>query len=528
MKKRDDSDQVFLPAEVAQDDQTSLGRMISRGMYDVNILDSITSNVIITDEQFKITYLNPAAEKMLGMQIKDVQGKNLFEVKLQGIGLELEKNLRQVFDEGSTFRVKAMQYQSPTYEVRYFDLAYMPLLDKQNKPIGIISIGNDVTKRVGEERKLIEHQHGLEEEMDKEKQDWVSNKTEFENHIENLKALLSESKSEIDLLRFEVEEKYKFHNIIAKNKRMREIINLIPRIADSDSTVLISGETGTGKEMIAKAIHYSSYRHEMRFVGINCAAITETLLESELFGHVKGSFTGAIRDKAGKFELADGGTLFLDEVSEMLPAAQSKILRVLQEKEFERVGGEKTVRVDVRIIAATNRSPEELIAEGKFRQDLFYRLNVIPINLPPLRERMDDVPLLITFFLKKYRDKLKKNVVSISQKALNKMLSYSWPGNVRELENVIEKSVVMSQGKRIDDIDLPVFESRNSFSRLLTDHPLGLQAYLEHCERDYLGEMFRQFHGNIKKISESCGLDRRTIHNKMKKYNLHKEDYKFE
>jgi transcriptional regulator with PAS, ATPase and Fis domain len=290
--------------------------------------------------------------------------------------------------------------------------------------------------------------------------------------------------------------------------------------------VLLTGETGTAKELIAKAIHYISYRRDKRFVGINCAALTETLLESELFGHVKGAFTGAIRDKLGKFELAHGGTLFLDEVGEMQPTTQGKLLRVLQEKEFEKVGGEETIRVDVRVIAATNRNLEELIAQGKFRQDLYYRLKVIPIDLPPLRERMDDVPLLVSFFLKKYRDKLKKDIVAISQRALNKMLIYSWPGNVRELENLIEKTMIMTQGEVIEDVDLPVAEARDSSPLPVGHHPLGLQAYLERCEQDYLNEMFRQFHGNIKKISEFSGLNRRTIHNKMKKYNLHKEDFK--
>jgi PAS domain S-box-containing protein len=526
MGHADNSDQKHpLPAEVFQDSKASLGQLISSGIYNVNILNSLTSSIIITDQQFNITYINPAARSTFGIHHEEVEGKNLFEVNLQGLGLDLKDNLKQVLQQGRTFNIKAIQYLSPTDEVRFIDLAYMPFLDKNNKPIGVIFTGNDVTQRVVEERKQLEYHKDVERELNQQRHDWELSRAEFERQIKKLEDQLAESRSEIDLLRFEIEDKYKFHNLIAKNTGMQKILELIPRIADSDATVLLSGETGTGKELIAKAIHYSSYRRDRRFVGINCAALTETLLESELFGHVKGSFTGAVRDKRGKFELAHGGTLFLDEVGEMQPATQSKLLRVLQEKEFERVGGEETIRVDVRVIAATNRNLEELIAQGGFRQDLYYRLKVIPINLPPLRERMDDIPLLASFFLKKYSDKLKKEVTTISQRALNKMLSYSWPGNVRELENIIEKAVVMTQKHIIEDVDLPVAE-RMRYLPLIDHSPPELQTYLEHCEEDYLYEMFRQFQGNIKKVSEISGLNRRTIHNKMKKYNLHKEDFK--
>ncbi len=527
MNHKEDIDKnSLLPTEVIKDTRESLGRLISAGVYNVNILNSLTSSIIITDKQLNITYLNSAAGKMLGLKAATIKGKSLFDVKLQGLGFDLKKNLKHVLQDGKTFNVKALQYLSPADEARFLDLAYTPLFDEARNIIGVISIGHDVTRRVVEERKQLQYQQDVRQELDKNRQDWEIARAEFESQLHKLEQQLAESQSEINLLRFEIEDKYKFHNLIAKNKKMRQILGLIPKIADSDSSVLLTGETGTGKELVAKAIHYSSYRKDRRFVGINCAALTETLLESELFGHVRGAFTGAIRDKMGKIELAHRGTLFLDEAGEMQPATQGKLLRVLQEKEFEKVGGEETIKVDVRVIAATNQNLEELIAQGKFRRDLYYRLRVIPINLPPLRERMDDLPLLAAFFLKKHRDKLKKDIVSISQAALNKMLAYSWPGNVRELENIIESTVVITQGETIEDVDLPVATTRGHLRQLPIYNPLELEAYLAQCEQDYLREMLRRFNGNIKWVSELSGLNRRTIHNKMKKYSLHKADFK--
>ncbi len=503
----------LLPAKIRPDSKESLAQLVGNGVYGKNILNSITSNIIITDKDFIISYINPAAEKTFGIQAQETEGKSLFESKLQGLGVDLENNLKRVLETGCTFHVKAVQYLTPANEARFLERTYMPLRNERNEITGLIAIGKDVTPQVIQERKQLEYQQGV--------------RHRFEDQISKLEARLAGSEAEVDLLRYEIEESYKFHKLIAKNKKMRQIFNLISRIADSDSTVFLSGETGTGKELVAKAIHYNSYRQKKPFVAVNCAALTDTLLESELFGHVKGSFTGAIRDKRGKFELADGGTLFLDEAGELQPVTQGKLLRVLQEKEFEKVGGEETIRVDARIIAATNRDLDELVAQGKFRQDLYYRLKVIPINIPPLRERMDDLPLLAAFFLKKYCNRFKKDIVAVSQRALNKMLLYSWPGNVRELENVIEKTVVMSQSETIDDVDLPENEKgENIPAGLLKNPAIEWQVYLDECERSYFRELLSRFAGSIKLVSSASGLNRRTIHNKMKKYNLRKEDFK--
>lgn len=245
------------------------------------------------------------------------------------------------------------------------------------------------------------------------------------------------------------------YNIVGTSPKMQEIFRLLSKVAPTDSTVLITGESGTGKELIARAAHYNSHRKSKPLVAVNCGAIPEDLLESELFGHEKGSFTGAIRTRIGRFELADEGTIFLDEIGNMSANLQVKILRVLQEQTFERVGGTKTIKTNARVIAATNAELEKKIAEGKFREDLYYRLNVIPVELPPLRERTTDIPVLVKFFLDKYKNSHNTNVTEISESALNILMNYEWNGNVRELENIIERVVILCHGKKILTKDLP-------------------------------------------------------------------------
>ncbi|MCB0370941.1 MAG: sigma-54-dependent Fis family transcriptional regulator [Bdellovibrionales bacterium] len=264
-----------------------------------------------------------------------------------------------------------------------------------------------------------------------------------------LKQLQQENKQ----LRSVIDKKYKFDQIIGQSEGINEVLNLVERVADSEATVLVTGNSGTGKELIAKAIHYNSSRANGPFIPINCGAIPSELLESELFGHVKGAFTGAISNRAGRFELADGGTLFLDEIGDLEPTLQVKILRALQEKAFEPVGSMKTINVDVRVIAATNINLEKAVEEGRFREDLFYRLNVIPISIPSLFERRADIPLLLTHFLQQY-DKNKK-IQGFSEKALESLMAYPWPGNIRELENLVERICILKGAGLVDTNDLP-------------------------------------------------------------------------
>ncbi|MCD6571013.1 MAG: sigma-54-dependent Fis family transcriptional regulator [Deltaproteobacteria bacterium] len=256
-------------------------------------------------------------------------------------------------------------------------------------------------------------------------------------------------------LKEQLKSRYKFDNIVGNSDKMQKVFEMVEKIAATESTVLILGESGTGKELIARAIHYNSPRGGHPFVPVNCGAIPEELLESELFGHEKGAFTGAFRARMGRFELAQGGSIFLDEISEMSPSLQVKLLRVLQEREFERVGGVRPIKADIRIIAATNKDLDEEVRKGRFREDLYYRLNVIPIRLPPLRERRDDTPLLIKHFLEKYNSGPSNKITDFSKDAMAVLMQYKWPGNVRELENLVERMVVLCDGPVVNITDLP-------------------------------------------------------------------------
>ncbi|HHI98017.1 MAG TPA: sigma-54-dependent Fis family transcriptional regulator [Thermodesulfatator atlanticus] len=262
---------------------------------------------------------------------------------------------------------------------------------------------------------------------------------------------------ENEYLRRKLWQEWGYGEIIGKSKAMRRVFALIEKVADTESTVLILGESGTGKELVARAIHAASDRREGPFIPVNCGAIPEELLESELFGHEKGAFTGAIKTRIGRFELAHGGTIFLDEIAEMSPKLQVKLLRVLQERTFERIGGTKPIKVDIRVIAATNKDLEKEVKEGRFREDLYYRLNVIPIKLPPLRERLEDIPLLVEHFLARFSNRKKEPVQGISKEALECLMKHDWPGNVRELENVIERMVILSNGSQLTLEDVPEY-----------------------------------------------------------------------
>jgi DNA-binding NtrC family response regulator len=318
------------------------------------------------------------------------------------------------------------------------------------------------------------------------------------------------------LLSQALEKRYSFGNILGKNSRMEEIYELISDISNTDSTVLIQGESGTGKELIARAIHFNSYRKTKHFVVANCSAYSQNLLESELFGHEKGAFTGAIRRKIGRFELAHGGTIFLDEIGEVSPPTQILLLRVLQDHRFERVGGEETLEVDVRVIAATNKNLMEEMRKGTFREDLYYRLNVIPIFVPPLRERKDDIPLLTSYFLQKFSREKGKEVTSIGSEVMELFLAHSWPGNVRELENVIEHASIIAKKDKILPKDLPQY---------LLQKPLPNQQLfsLRDHERDLILKALEETKWNKHQASKKLKITRSTLYGKMKRYGLTKE-----
>jgi len=320
-----------------------------------------------------------------------------------------------------------------------------------------------------------------------------------------------------EFLKGEMRTYYDPDGLIGESDAMRAIKGDIARLAGSKAAVLILGETGTGKELIARAIHDRSSRRDGPFVRVNCAAFAETLLESELFGHEKGAFTGAHARKPGRFELADGGTIFLDEIAELSPPAQAKILRVLQEEEFERVGGTETLKVDVRVIAATNRDLAALVEEGRFREDLFYRLNVVPLVVPPLRERKEDIPVLIDHFLRRYAQENHKRVRGFTKEALEAIMAYHWPGNVRELENAVERGVVLTEQEWIGPELLP-FQSGGGAER--SEGGGGLVAKVEAYERKLIARALAASGGNTSRAAEILGVSRSTLRYKIKKYSL--------
>ena len=333
----------------------------------------------------------------------------------------------------------------------------------------------------------------------------------------------SRLKQENLILQKTVREKFRPDNIIGDSQAMRHLYHMIDKVADNDSTVLIQGESGTGKEMVAKTIHYNSPRRDRPLIPINCAAIPEALLESELFGHEKGAFTGASSSRIGRFEAAHGGTIFLDEIGEMPLALQVKLLRVIQEREFERVGGNRSIQVDVRIIAATNQDLEQAVEEKRFRKDLFYRLNVIPILTPALRDRREDIPLLANYFLNKFNEKTQQSVEGIAEEAMRCLLAYPWPGNVRELENLMERLVILKKNGPITPADLPekfLSKQEGSLSLPLFDFPdqgIDLTEIVHRFEEHLIQQAMIKANGIKNQAAQLLHLNRTTLVEKLKR-----------
>ncbi|BCA56335.1 Transcriptional regulatory protein ZraR [Nitrospira sp. KM1] len=322
-------------------------------------------------------------------------------------------------------------------------------------------------------------------------------------------------RSEIHRLRREVDREYSFSQILGKSKAMREVFDLIRRVANSPTNILITGESGTGKELVAKALHYNSERKDAAFIPVNCAAIPEHLLESELFGHVRGAFTDARTDKRGLFEEAERGSLFLDEISELPHMLQAKLLRAIQEKEIRRVGATKSTAVDVRVIAATNLNLAEEVKAKRFRGDLYYRLNVIEVKLPPLRERREDIPLLVDAFLKKFGQERGKDVKGMNEATLAILMDYAWPGNVRELENVIERAVTLSRTDRILPDDLPGTIQGARGDRRVIDEGAEKMVSLHEVEKEYIKKILEKLGGNKYQAAQVLGIDRKTLYRKL-------------
>ncbi len=431
------------------------------------ILDNINEGVFTVDENMMITYFNKAAEKITGIKKEEALGQFCFEVMRSNI---CEKNcaLKCSLQTGKNVIDQRVNVLSEDGREFFISISTSPLKDKNGKFIGGVETFLDLTP------------------------------------IEELKKELTKS--------------YTFEDIISKNHQMINIFETMPIIARSDSTVLIQGDSGSGKELFARAIHSLSNRKKRSFVAVNCGALPDTLIESELFGYVKGAFTDAKKDKPGRFALAKGGSIFLDEVESLPLSTQVKLLRVLQEKEFEPLGATEPVKADVRVIAATKDDLTKLIKKEKFRDDLYYRLNVVKIELPPLIKRRDDIPLLINHFIEKFNKRMGKTIEDVSKNVLNILMEYDYPGNVRELENIIEHACVMCQTTRIRTVHLPPELVHNKESLVAEEnekHP-PLQSF----EKQLIQDTLEKHNGNKILAAGELGLHRSTLWRKMKKYDL--------
>jgi DNA-binding NtrC family response regulator len=366
--------------------------------------------------------------------------------------------------------------------------------------------------------------------------DYVTKPCANDELLLKIRRALEESsvRRELSALRDEVRRVHSFGNIVGGHPRMKEVYDLVRLVSETDVPALILGETGTGKELVAKAIHYNSSRRDRPFVVVNCSAMAETILESELFGHERGAFTGAHQQRIGKFEEAQGGTVFLDELGDIPPQIQTKLLRVLQEQEIQRVGGNETIKVDNRIVAATHRDLQAMLAAGTFREDLYYRLNVFPISLPPLRERLEDIPALADHLVKKHASLSRGRVTGIAPVAFPAMLNYAWKGNIRELENLIKRAIIKTPGDTITMVDIPGAAPASGDAHPGEEGPAGsgvpyreyLSSITRHAEEVYLRRMLGTHRGNINQIARLMEVDRKTVYRKMAEYGIEPEEFR--
>ena len=433
-----------------------------------SILNSINDGVFTIDMNWRITSINRAAQEITGYSEEEAVGKNWAELLRSG-ACRYNCPMEHTLKTGEPMQNVEVEICTKSGRKVPISVNTALLYDDEGRVIGAVETFRDL--------------------------------------------------SEVRQLARALETRYRFANILGKSKPMQELYDLLENVVDTDATVLIQGESGTGKELVARALHFNGPRRNRPFVPVNCSALSENLLESELFGHEKGAFTGAIRTKPGRFELANGGTLFLDEVADMSPALQVKLLRVLDEQAFERVGGTQRIQVDVRIIAATNKDLRKEVREGRFREDLFYRLNVVPIYLPPLRERREDIPLLVEHFIERFNQKMRRNVRGISPEALDILMSYDWPGNIRELENAIEQAFVRCRGETL----LPEHLPRHITGDL--QEPLhgpisSLRAPLEETEKEILRRVLEETGQSRIAAARRLGISKATLWRKMKRYGL--------
>lgn len=430
------------------------------------ILDSIADGVFTVDDDWNITSFNRAAEEITGIPREQAIGQKCFDV-FQASICQTNCALRDTMSSGRCWVDRRIDILNSRGEKVPVSISTSILRDEDDRAVGGVETFRDL--------------------------------------------------SAIEILRKEIDDHYTFQDIISKNHQIRRILDILPDVASSDSTVLIEGPTGSGKELVAKAIHNLSRRAERSYVAVNCGALPDTLLESELFGYKKGAFTDARKDKPGRFALAEKGTLFLDEISDISTALQVRLLRVLQEKEYEPLGATSTVKTDVRVIAATNKSLVEQVARGSFREDLYYRLNVVRIVLPPLAERREDIPLLVTHFIRQFNAEQGKHIQGISEEAIAALMRHAFPGNIRELQNIIERAVVLCRDDRIGIECLPTEVTDVGPTSSPTEPKSAGNPLLE-AEAETILRTLREHDGHRGKTAAALGIDKSTLWRKMRKY----------
>jgi len=435
------------------------------------ILDSISEGVFTVDLDWRITSFNRAAEEITGIKRNKAVGRQCRDI-LQADVCETDCTLRQTMETSKPIMNKAVRIIDAWGKRRAITVSTALLKDANGKIIGGVETFRDV--------------------------------------------------SMIEQLRKEIQGRYSCEDIISQSHKMQNLFAILPNIAESNATVLIEGESGTGKELFARAIHNLSFRKDKPFVAVNCGALPDTLLESELFGYKAGAFTDAKKDKPGRFAMAEGGTLFLDEIGDLSAAVQVKLLRVLQDRTYEPVGAVSSVKADVRIITATNKKLDQLLRDGKFREDLYYRINVVKLELPPLRERKEDIPLLVEHFISRFNRVHNKNICCVTNDVMTALLAYGYPGNVRELENIIERCFVLCEGEIIEAKHLPasVYVASGS-EEIKADKPTTIKQ----MEIILMTQALRRHRGNKTAAAKELGIDKSTLFRKMRAYNINQEMY---
>ena len=450
--------------------------------FEFLLLESMADGVFTLDENGKITSWNPAMEAISGYTPEEAVGESCTLL-----------NFNRCFSKSC--------------------------------PAGIIECGICKHGRIDGKECFLKHKNGKDVPVIKSARILKDKNGEVKGVVETVTNLteLQKARRDADEANRRMGEIFRFDNIIGKSSAIQKVFSTIKAAASSDATILIQGESGTGKELVAGAVHYNSSRSDMPFLTVNSSALSESLLESELFGHVKGAFTGAVRDRIGRFEAAEGGTLFLDEIGEISPFIQVKLLRVIQERELERVGESKKRKIDIRIITATNRDLYSLVQQGRFREDLYYRLKVFPINIPPLRERKKDIPILISHFIKLQNNKTGKPIAGVSHAAMRILLDYNWPGNVRELENAIEHAFVLCETEHIDIFDLPVEIRRMEYlldAAKLHEADESTGPIRKKMTREFLLEILEASNWNKAEVGRQVGVSRAAIWKYMKKWDI--------